>query len=152
MNIISNRRGQGSDTFKLLIAAVVAMVILGIVTGVFQKIWEMVTGIQCVSSPINEMTTKIQTSESGIITPTDTICMNAGAKFTAAALTAKVTNVAQLTFSCVDAAVCKNQNPLKVTSDSIEAVSNAQFKGLIDCQKQGGAASNYVCTITINNA
>jgi len=65
MNIFSNRRGQGSDTFKLLIAAVVAMVILGIVTGVFQNIWTMVGGITCVSSPINELVTKIQKAQAG---------------------------------------------------------------------------------------
>jgi len=101
------------------------------------------------------MVIRIQISESGIVTPTDTICMNAGARFTAASLTTKVTNVAQLTFQCVDAAVCKNQNPLKVTSDSVEAVGDVKFKGVVSCtnnkQNRVGAADNYSCQITIKD-
>jgi hypothetical protein len=153
MKVFTNKRGQGGDTFKLLIAAVIAMVILGIVTGVFQNIWDMVGNITCVSSPINEMVTKIQKAQAGIVTSTDAICMNAGERFMDTALTGKVTNLASVTFACEDAAVCnKDTSPISATNNMIEAKSNAKFKALIGCTKQSGASGNYDCTITINNA
>ncbi len=151
MNIIGNKRGQGGDTFKLLIAAVVAMVILGIVTGVFQNIWATVGGITCVSSPINEMVTKIQKAQAGITTATGAICMNAGEMFTSAALTSKVTNLDKVSFTCQGAAVCKNGDPIFVSPDSIEAKKDAKFKGLITCTPSG-AQGDYDCTIVIQSA
>ncbi len=152
MNIFSNKRGQGSDTFKLLIAAVVAMVILGIVTGVFQNIWTMVGGITCVSSPINELVTKIQKAQAGITTSTDAICMNAGEQFSYTALTEKVTNVGDVTFTCSGAAVCKNNNPVDVSDSHVIKTSNSvKFKGLITCTKSG-TGGDYTCTIEIQSA
>ena len=152
MTILSNRRGQGSDTFKLLIAAVVAMVILGIVTGVFQNIWTMVGGITCVSSPINELVTKIQKAQAGITTSTDAICMNAGEQFSSTALTEKVTNVGQITFKCSGAAVCKNNNPVDVSGgNTIKSMGSVKFKGLITCTKSG-TAGDYNCDIEIQSA
>lgn len=152
MNHFRNKKGQGGDTFKLLIAAVVAMVILGIVTGVFQNIWGLVGGITCVSSPINEMVTKIQKAQAGIVTSTDAICMNAGEQFMDTALTSKVTNLASVTFTCQDAAVCKTGTPIEASGNSVVAKASAKFKALIACTKQAGASGNYDCTITINNA
>jgi len=152
MTILSNRRGQGSDTFKLLIAAVVAMVILGIVTGVFQNIWTMVGGITCVSSPINELVTKIQKAQAGITTATDAICMNAGEQFRSTALTEKVTNVASIEFTCSGAAVCKSGGPVQVNGDTISASSSVKFKGLITCTKASGSTGDYTCKIEIQSA
>lgn len=150
MNYIKNKKGQGGDTFKLLIAAVVAMVILGIVTGVFQNIWDLVFGITCVSNPINEMTTKIQRAQAEIITATGTICVKSGEGFKDTALTNKVTNVNSLEFVCEGDAVCKDENSaVDVTSSAILARRDAKFRGLIDCQKSG---QNYDCTIIVQSA
>lgn len=151
MKITKSRKGQGGDTFKLLIAAVVAMVILGIVTGVFQNIWDTVGGITCVSSPINEMVTKIQKSQAGITTSTGAICMNAGEMFTSTALTSKVTNLNAVTFECQGAAVCKNNDPIAVSGSSIKAKNSAKFKGLITCTS-GGGQGDYDCNIVIQSA
>jgi len=151
MNYITNKKGQGSDTFKLLIAAVVAMVILGIVTGVFQNIWDLVTGITCVSNPINEMMTKMQKSQAGITTSTDAICMNAGEAFSAKALTDKVTNVMGVTFSCKDnVAVCKTGGAILVTDDMISASASAKFKALITCDRDPGP--DFDCEISVISA
>lgn len=145
-----NKKGQGSDTFKLLIAAVVAMVILGIVTGVFQSIWALVGGITCVSNPIDEMVTKIKKAQSGITTSTGIICMYTDESYTATALTNKVTNLNSIEFKCDGAAVCKNNKPIDVSaSNMIEAKADAQFKGIISCTESSG---DYDCTITIKSA
>lgn len=151
---MKNRKGQGGDTFKLLIAAVVAMVILGIVTGVFQNIWDMVGGITCVSSPINELVTKIQSAQSGIDTPTGAICMDAGAALKPEALRNKVNNLGSVTFQCLDsAAVCSGTNPPLTfpTTDTIAASSSVKFKAVISCTLTG-ASGNYDCTISVRNA
>ncbi len=151
MKYMKSTRGQGGDTFKLLIAAVVAMVILGIVTGVFQNIWDLVMGITCVSSPINELVTKIQRSQAGIVTKTDAICMSAGETFTDESLMDKVTNVKAITFQCDGAAVCENDDPIDVSGgNSVTAIGGVKFKGLIDCLE--GTQGDYVCTITIQSA
>ena len=150
MKIIGNKKGQGSDTFKLLIAAVVAMVILGIVTGVFQNIVNMVTQLPCVGNPVNEMVTKIQRAQGGITTLTDAICMKPGEAFTSEALTGKIGNLQSVTFTCPDAAICKNQKPIDVSSSSmIKANGDAKFKGLITCTPAGG---DYSCVIVIQSA
>jgi len=146
-----NKKGQGSDTFKLLIAAVVAMVILGIVTGVFQSIWQLVGGITCVSNPIDEMVTKIKKAQSGITTSTGIICMYSGESYTTAALENKVTNLVPdgTTFKCDGAAVCKNDRPITVTDKMLEATADAQFKAIISCTQSSG---DYTCAITIKSA
>jgi|GEM_PF-7046673 len=136
---------------KFLLAVIIAIVALGIITGLFQ------TNLSppynpCVSNPINELVTKIQAAETGIITATDTICMQNGEKFNTEALTSKIPNLDSISLHCTDAAVCKNSAPLKVTLDSIEAVSEVRFKGLVECQKQPRTLGNYTCTIVINNA
>jgi len=160
MNLFKNKKGQGGDTFKLLIAAVVAMVILGIVTGVFQNISDLIFGISCVDNPINELVTTIQRSQGGIITSTKALCMNPGESFTAKTLTEKVTNVRSAEFKCGpesqpdSAAVCSGGVPIKVesgaTGSSISASGSARFKGLISCEGVGG--SDYTCIIWVESA
>ncbi len=153
MNTFSNKKGQGSDTFKLLIAAVVAMVILGIVTGVFQNIWNMVGGITCVSSPIDEMITKIQKAQAGMDTSTGAMCMYAGETFKDTALINKMNNLASVSFNCnMDSAVCKPGGPIDVSGGTtIKANSDTKFKALISCTKASGASGNYACEITVIN-
>jgi len=149
MKTIRSKKGQGGDTFKLLIAAVVAMVILGIVTGVFQEIYKFIVPMTCVSSPIDEFVTKIQKSQTGIETSTDSICMKAGEGFTTATLIDKMANLNSLSFTCEGAAVCRNDNPISVSADSIRAVGEARFKGIITCIKSSG---DYDCSIIIQSA
>ena len=152
MKITKSRKGQGGDTFKLLIAAVVAMVILGIVTGVFQNIWDTLFKVTCVSSPINELVTKIQKAQAGITTSTGAICLNAGEMFGADALKSKVTNLAELRFECQGAAVCKNNDPIEVSEQSLDAKAEAKFKGLITCSSSSDGQGDYDCTIVIQSA
>jgi hypothetical protein len=152
MSLLSNNRGQGSDTFKLLIAAVVAMVILGIVTGVFENIWRLLTQMPCADNVVNELVTKLQKAQSGLATATNAICMKAGEQLDASALTKKVTNVASVTFKCEGAAVCKNNDPIDVSSgDLISAKHDAKFTGLIDCEESPSGPGDYTCTITIRS-
>lgn len=150
MKYLKNKKGQGSDTFKLLIAAVVAMVILGIVTGVFQNIWTMVGGITCVSSPIDEMVTKIQKAEAGIQTATGVMCMYNGERFGQDALINKISNLKNVEFDCIGAAVCTPPSgPIDVSDHTnIVAKADAKFKALIGCDSE---PDGYHCKITITN-
>jgi len=112
----------------------------------------MVGGITCVSSPINELVTKIQRAQSGIDTPTDAICMDGGARILPNALKNKVTNLGSVTFDCYqDAAVCTSGGPITTSGDTLEASQNVKFKGIIHCD---GPQSNgdYDCTISIKSA
>lgn len=104
--------------------------------------------LHCVSSPIDEMVTKIKKAESGIITSTGIICMYTGERYTTTSLLNKVTNLNSLEFKCDGAAVCKNGNRLIVTSDKIDASADLNFKGLIACVETSG---DYDCTITIKS-
>ncbi len=153
MKYMENRKGQGFDTFKLLIAAVVAMVILGIVTGVFGKIWAMIAGIQCVSSPINELMTTLQDAQSGMRATTQDICLDEGAGVGAAAIANTMSNIGtdDITFKCDSAAVCEEGGPLAISLDGkeIDAEGDATFKAVVECIETGG---NYKCTISIRNA
>ncbi len=149
MNVMKNRKGQGSDTFKLLIAAVVAMVILGIVTGVFQNIWNMIAGLTCVSNPISEVVTTIKKAQGGMSASSGDICMNAGDAFGEQALLDKVNNLIEVNFKCEGAAVCKNDKPIKVETKTLTAIDSVKFTGLVTCTQTSG---NYVCNIVINNA
>jgi len=78
--------------------------------------------------------------------------MNAGEQFSSTALTEKVTNVAQVTFKCSGAAVCKNNNPVDVSGGTtIKTTNSVKFKGLITCTKSG-AGGDYNCDIEIQSA
>ena len=153
MRYMENKKGQGFDTFKLLIAAVVAMVILGIVTGVFQKVWAMIAGIQCVSSPINELTTKIQEAQSGIVTVTEAICLKNGQEFKADSIAGRLGSVDTITFECKDAAVCASGDPPQVDVDPslISANADTSIKARIKCTAQSGYAGNFDCNIEVIN-
>lgn len=147
-----NKNGQGFDTFKLLIAAVVAMVILGIVTGVFGKIWAMIGGIQCVSSPVNEIMTTIQKAQTGQIARTQDICLGAGEGLTAENIKNKLSNVASIRFECSQsAAVCSGDSAPLDASDETKLISrrDATFKALVDCTE---STEGYKCTVSIINS
>jgi hypothetical protein len=129
------------------------MVILGIVTGVFGKIWAMIAGIQCVSSPINELVTTIKEAQSGMRATTEDICLSAGAGLSSTNIAKQIANVgpSDITISCKgDAAVCATDGPLDLNSDSIDAIRDATFKAIIDCEET--STGNYLCDIEIINA
>lgn len=150
MKYPTDKKGQGFDTFKLLIAAVVAMVILGIVTGVFTKIWNMITGISCMSNPIGEITSKIQQATTGMVVVTQTLCFSAGESIQAVKIREKTSSVSQVTFQCGGASVCESgYGAIEVTGDSISAKRDAQFKVKISCSAD--ASNNFQCTLTVIN-
>ena len=91
MKYIGNKKGQGFDTFKLLIAAVVAMIILGIVTGVFSKIYNWIFRLECPSGgAISTIVTAIQDAKTGYDKTTDNMCMNEREGFSSSAITEKI--------------------------------------------------------------
>jgi len=151
---MQNKKAQGFDTFKLLIAAVVAMVILGIITGVFSQVWSMLSGISCVSNPIGEITSKIQSATTGIDVSTQLLCFsNAGERIRADAISSKIASVGDdgVTFNCEGAAVCSGAGALiSIDGDAIVANGPTQFKVLVHCEPEP-SSGNYACTLTILN-
>ena len=157
-----NNKGQGFDTFKLLIAAVVAMVILGIVTGVFGQIWSLIGGISCVSNPIGEISSKIQSATSGMIVVTQVLCFTSGGeKITSESIRNRLSIVKQdptgVEFYChSDASVCDTADSggsaaiyVELGMDYIEARRNTQFKVEIECTDAGGGT--YQCDLRVIN-
>ena len=149
---MKNLKGQ-SDTFKLLIAAVVAMAILAIVGTVLQSI-EVKTCVE--ANPIEELTTTISRAQSGLDASTGIICIKEGESFSADAVTAKVTAIPEgaLTFSCLgDSAVCTGTSSMiNVESDRVTARSDTEFQALIKCNARGDGTGNYDCTAEIKSA
>jgi len=153
-----NEKGQGFDTFKLLIAAVVAMVILGIVTGVFGQIWNLIAGISCVSNPIGEISSKIQSATTGMIVVTQVLCFTAsGESIGADVIKQRVSSsVSTVTWKCERigdnwASVCDpNTGAITVDEDTnmITAKRDTQFKVKISCPPGDGGA---MCTLTVVN-
>lgn len=146
--IPTTKKGQ-SDTFKLLIAAVVAMAILAIVAAVLSGIDP--TELDCVGNPITDLTTTISQAQSGIQRSTGTICLQAGESFDAGNLEAKMSGVAPITFSCYEnSAICSGDNaPVLWTTTTVAATERVQFSGLVDCDKQ--ANGDYSCDIAIRS-
>ncbi len=154
MRYMEDNRGQGFDTFKLLIAAVVAMVILGIVTNVFQKIYNMIIGLNCVSNPISELTGKISQAQGGMITVTGDLCLSKGEEIDASNLYNAISSVESVTFNCKsNAPVCASGNPpaLTVSSDKVFANRDTNFKARVTCTSSGGYAGGFQCEIEIIN-
>jgi phage-related protein len=152
MRYMENKKAQGFDTFKLLIAAVVAMVILGIVTGVFEKIWEMINGLSCVSSAVNELTTTIQSATTGLTKSSGTICFSEGESLPAEKISSRLSNVLTVKYDCKGASVCSGDPPMIDVTDSniLIAKSDATMQALVDCEDSTG--NGFDCTITILNA
>jgi hypothetical protein len=142
------KKGQ-SDTFKLLIAAVVAMAILAIVAAVLAGIDP--TELDCVGNPITEMTTTVSQAQSGIERSTGTICLQPGESFTADSLEKKMSGVSPITFSCYQgSAICEGENaPLEVDSSTITASQRAQFSGLVECTEKSNG--DHECEIKIRS-
>ncbi len=138
-------KGQ-SDTFKLLIAAVVAMAILAIVASVLTSI--NVTDLQCVGNPITSFTNAIQKAKDGegLKLPSTPICLDKGAVITGRALASKVTGVKDITFDCEgDAVVCDTD--IEISTDSIKALQKTQFVALIECESSSSGNTNCVCYV-----
>jgi len=159
MRYMSNKKGQGFDTFKLLIAAVVAMVILGIVTGVFARIWDMIGGITCVSQPIGEITSTVQAALAGVTTSTQVVCLrNAGDSFALEAINAQLSGAEVTSIECSsndqENQICSGAAAkLTVTADRIEATGSAQFKIRVCCGAACGSGLGPAqCKLTVINA
>ena len=150
MRYMEDKKGQGFDTFKLLIAAVVAMVILGIVTGVFGKIWAMIGGISCVSNPIGEITSKVQAATTGMDVVTQLLCFSEeGEAIRAEKIKERLSNVKNIKFGCRNqAAVCSSGGAIKQTSSEISANRATQFKVHISCKPVSGG---FDCTLGVMN-
>jgi hypothetical protein len=144
------KKGQ-SDTFKLLIAAVVAMAILAIVTAILTQI--DVGAFDCVDSPLNELTTQITQAKTGIERMTAKLCLKEGEGFGAETLQGRIAGINTITFQCMpNAAVCSSGGPLSVESGFLRATSDkAQFAALINCIKAGGGTGDFDCTIQIRS-
>ncbi|MBN2517767.1 MAG: hypothetical protein JXB14_02900 [Candidatus Altiarchaeota archaeon] len=151
-----DKRGQGFDTFKLLIAAVVAMVILGIVTGVFGQIWGLIGGISCVSNPIGEISSKIQSATSEMTVVTQLLCFTAaGESISAESVRKRVSSsVSGINFECEGASVCDPAADPAVqvvtgrNTGSISATRATQFKIRISCTQKDG---NFDCDLIVVN-
>jgi hypothetical protein len=150
MRYMEDKKGQGFDTFKLLIAAVVAMVILGIVTGVFNKIWEMIAGIQCVANPIGEITSVVQTATAGMGLTTQRLCFGSADDFiTSDSIQRRLSGISKIGFKCTGAAVCDTaRGQIDVQPDRITARQRAQFKIQVTCTERGG---NFECDLAVVN-
>jgi hypothetical protein len=147
--MIPTKKGQ-SDTFKLLIAAVVAMAILAIVASILGSIDP--DTMDCVSNPINDMATTISKSKSGLEASTGKICMQEGESFTATALKNRVDGLQSVTFSCYqNSPMCDGSDtaPIDYSADRVTANRRTSFSALIDCPKSG---DSYACTIQIKSA
>jgi hypothetical protein len=114
--------------------------------------WGGPCGISCVSSPINELTTKILDAQTGLITRTEMICFDRGESIGVEAIANKLNGVeaSDLSFYCDNSVVCSGDLPIKVTSSEIFAELDAQFKVVIDCDElsEGG----YSCEMGIKNS
>lgn len=108
----------------------------------------------CISSPINEMLIKIQTSQAGINTKTDAICIYAGESLPADTLINRVSNVQTVTFSCGEgAAVCSGNSPgISVSSQALTANSDVIFRAIVSCTKNTDTTGDYECILTIVSA
>lgn len=141
---------------KIAIGVVLALIIvaiLGIVTGVFQHMQNMVTSPACVSNPINELVETIQKAQAGAPAKTMHMCMYAGEMFEGRAVITQMTNLASVSFNCNSgAAVCKNNDALDLSNPNrLSAKSRVIFKGLVTCTKLADSG-NYDCTVEIQSA
>lgn len=151
MRYMEDKKGQGFDTFKLLIAAVVAMIILGIVTGVFSKIYAWIFRLECPSGgAISTIVTAIQDAKTGYDKTTDNMCMNEGEGFSNTAIEEKISGVT-LDFSCPSGiSLCSEGGGLTVSSTRIDAERQVRFRGRVTCTSGGGGQDAH-CTMEILN-
>jgi len=129
-----------------IVVIVLAIVICALVIFVLPPAKELMTGIDCISSPINELVVSIQKAMSGINTMSDKICIYSGENLPSSTFTEKVANLNSVAFTCKSGdAVC---NKLEATTERIVAISDVKFKCLVSCAKAGDA---YDCTIELQS-
>ncbi len=135
-----------------IVVIAVALVILKVL-GVLWVEFTDFPGITCVSNPINEIVTKIQTAQNGIDLPTGAICMKSGEKLPPNAIANQLNNLDSVKFDCFEgSAVCSGANPPVTfpSSDSIAASGDVKFKGIVHCDRK--ESGKYDCTISIQSA
>ena len=152
MAIMTGKRGQ-SDTFKLLIAAVVAMAILAIVATILQQVSQV--QLNCVSDPLNELTTTLSRAQGGLTATSQNICLKPGESFTSEALRRRVSGVSSITFECLSgASICTGSGaPISVDPSTIRnsgSTKTEQFSAQIECQATGGSG-DYTCKLGIKS-
>jgi hypothetical protein len=149
---ITSRLGQ-SDTFKLLIAAVVAMAILTIVASILGLIKPGQMG--CVTNPLDDISSTIKNAQGGLAASTNMLCLKSGEGFSDASLVNRVAGLKSLTFQCYnDASICSGAGtpPLKVDTTNVQANSDVQFKALISCTAGSGGTGDFDCKLQVRSA
>jgi hypothetical protein len=139
-------RGQGFDTFKLLIAAIVALVILGILASILGGINP--SQLTCVGSPISEVTTTVQKATTGLTATSAKLCLKEKEGFSAQAIIDRLSGV-EVKFDCeTGAVVCKDQATAKLELDKdtgrLEARRQVEFKVIAEC-------TGNVCTVWVSD-
>jgi hypothetical protein len=144
-------KGQ-SDTFKLLIAAVVAMAILTIVASILGLINPGAIG--CVTNPLDDIASNIKKAQSGLTASTGTICLKSGEGFTDVSLKTRVSGLRTAEFECMSgASICTPPgNPLSIQNNGIQALStDVQFVTIISCTKTSDNTGDYDCTLSVKS-
>lgn len=104
---------------------------------------------QCVPDNVEEIASRTQAAQLGVVQTTNILCMNPGDSIVSEDIMGKVNDVYRLTFECPPA-LCMIDRPLKVTEISMTAVEESVFIMTVDCSISTVTPASYECVASVS--